>query len=304
MLNNFRWPLVPNEFKLPHLTYEYFSKYRSHPFEPEAMEFRMANAAWLTDLAFLAYADEHFIIAQSNTAGLTGEPHFIGFDQMTESTQCMVVHNSEIIVVVFRGTEFNPYRIPNAALDVKTDLHAVLTQSPDLSGSVHKGFLDQAQKIYEEIASTIARIQTTQTIWFAGHSMGGALAILTAKLYAARNQKPIHGIYTIGCPRVGDATFAFHYQLPLYCFVNNQDPVTRMPTWGIIAPEMIRSENYVPMGEIRFLDNEGKLFHTDPRPPVSSDLLRMLPALGIPLVLQMLDHSPFRYSEKIWNLLS
>lgn len=304
MSENFFWSLIPAELKLPHLTYPYFVRGKKHPFDPQATQFSMANAAWLTDLAFLAYAEKNYITAQLNAIGLTGTPCFIGFDDGTESTQCIIAHNDAMIVVFFRGTEFNPERILNAVLDTSVDIQAALTDAPELDGCVHQGFLKETEKIYPTLIQELDKIRTTQTVWFAGHSMGGALAILTAKLYTVRVKHPVNGIYTFGCPRVGNEAFAAHYQLPLFCMINHKDPITRIPVEGKLFEQSSKSGSYVPMGQIIFFDQKGTIAYTDNRPPITRSFFRIGLTLGISLIMDMLDHAPFRYSKKIWQHLS
>ena len=304
MSENFLWSFIPGELKLPHLSYHYFIHGKKHPFEPLATQFSMANAAWLTDLAFLAYADKRFITEQLNEAGLTGAPCFIGFDQDIESTQCIIAHNNEIIVVFFRGTEFNPKRILNAVLDTSIDIQAALVEVPELDGCVHYGFYKEAEKISATLIKTLDKIRTTQSVWFAGHSMGGALTILTAKLYSARTQRNVSGVYTIGCPRVGNETFAAHYQLPLYFLINHKDPITRIPVEEKIMEQSSNSGNYVPMGKTIFFDQTGGITDTDNRPPITRSFLRIGITLELSLIIDMLDHAPLRYSQKIWRHLS
>ncbi len=295
--------LIPDELKLPHLSYNYFAKAKSHSFQINTAEFNLANAAWLTDLAFLVYGDKEFIAAQATKVGLTGAPRFFGFDQHFESTQFAILHNAEIIVVVFRGTEFNPLRILNGLLDTVVDVRASFAAVPELSGLVHKGMWSNAEEIYPQLKNALAEIRTTQTVWFAGHSLGAALAVLAAKLYAVREQKSVQGVYTIGCPRIGDAQFATHYQLPLFRLINNQDPVTKIPTLGKTPNSLFHTENYAPLGEIIFFDQAGAMSPADNRPAITSNLLRGGLTLGGSLLAQMFDHAPFRYSQKIWNHL-
>lgn len=295
--------LIPDELKLPHLSYNYFATASSHPFQADATEFNLANAAWLTDLAFLVYGDKNFITAQAAKVGLTGTPQFFGFDETFESTQFAILHNAEIIVVVFRGTEFNPLRILNGLLDTVVDVRASFAAAPELGGLVHKGMWKNAEEIFPQLKNAFAEIRTTQSVWFAGHSLGAALAVLAAKLYAVRERKSVQGIYTIGCPRVGDQQFATHYQLPLFRLINNQDPVTKIPTLGKAPNSLFHTENYASLGEIIFFDEAGALSHADNRSAITSNLLLGGLTLGGSLLAQMFDHAPFRYSQKIWNHL-
>lgn len=296
--------LIPDELKLPHLGYEYFAKAHAHPFQANATDFQRANAAWLTDLAFLVYADEQFITPQLANIGLTGTPRFLGFADNFEATQCAIVHNAETIIVVFRGTEFNPLRILNGLLDSAVDARASFAEVKELSGAVHKGMWKNVAEIYPQLTKILTEIRTTQSVWFAGHSLGGALALLAAKLYRVRKQKTVQGIYTIGCPRVGNQAFAANFQIPHFRLINNQDPVTKIPTFGKTPNSLFQTENYVPCGAVTFFDEHGAISATDNRPAITSNLLLGGLTLGGSLLAQMFDHAPLRYSQKIWNHLS
>jgi len=304
MFENFFWWLrLPNELKLPHLTYSYFSKASTHPFEHQASTFSLTNAAWLTDLSYLVYADQDFFTQKVKDAGFTGEPVFIGFDSSDESTQCAIVHNADMLVVIFRGTEFSPKRIKHVILDLTADLKAEGIAVPELNGNIHAGFFSEVEKNYDEIAESIKKIHTNQAIWFTGHSMGGALAIITAQLLAHRQQQSINGIYTIGCPRVGDANFVEHFQIPLYCLINNQDPVPRIPTQGYSPDNRATINDYQPMGEIRYFDSEGKLHDIDKNSTQAKEFLNPGSTFLATFLPNMFDHAPYRYSQNIWKRL-
>jgi pimeloyl-ACP methyl ester carboxylesterase len=65
-------------------------------------------------------------------------------------------------------------------------------------------------------------------LFLTGHSMGGALAVLTACRLAKLGRPPV-AIYTFGSPRVGDRQFCAGYALPTYRVVNGLDLVPEMP---------------------------------------------------------------------------
>jgi triacylglycerol lipase len=66
-------------------------------------------------------------------------------------------------------------------------------------------------------------------VWFAGHSLGAALATLAADRFPAAA-----GVCTIGSPRVGDRAFAAEFDARFGAralrFVNDTDIVTHVPT--------------------------------------------------------------------------
>lgn len=66
-----------------------------------------------------------------------------------------------------------------------------------------------------------------------GHSLGGALATLTALGLQQRGVVPA-GVFTFGSPRVGQASFTDLYDASgltpvTYRIVNERDPVTKVP---------------------------------------------------------------------------
>src|SRR5207249_4492483 len=79
-----------------------------------------------------------------------------------------------------------------------------------------------------------------QKLWLTGHSLGGALATLAA---AHLGRDAVQGLYTYGCPRVGDVKFtsvlpeASHFR-----FVHRRDWVVEQP------PEFL---GYVHAGTLR-----------------------------------------------------
>jgi pimeloyl-ACP methyl ester carboxylesterase len=65
-------------------------------------------------------------------------------------------------------------------------------------------------------------------LFLTGHSMGGALAVLTA-CRLAKIGRPAVATYTFGSPRIGDRAFCAGYGLPTYRIVNGLDLVPEMP---------------------------------------------------------------------------
>ena len=71
-------------------------------------------------------------------------------------------------------------------------------------------------------------------LFVCGHSLGGALALITAdRLAAEGGMPPIRGVFTYGAPRVGDEQFANAYSQSRVGQMTNMwmatgDPVTRV----------------------------------------------------------------------------
>lgn len=161
-----------------------------------------ANAWWLAELALLAYVPEHaFVDDVLARAGFRDvEPFAAG------STHGFVADE----VCVFRGTDDLD--------DLRKDLDAKLV--PAEHGRVHRGFRDALELVWDTLEPRLCG----RAPLLAGHSLGGALAVL-----AAARLPRVRAVYTFGAPRVGDAAFRDALDLPLHRVVNNNDLVPRLP---------------------------------------------------------------------------
>jgi triacylglycerol lipase len=75
-----------------------------------------------------------------------------------------------------------------------------------------------------------ALIDNSHDLWFCGHSLGGAMATISAgRCYLSHIPSNPLGLFTYGSPRVGDKRYINYVKLDHYRFVNNNDIVTRVP---------------------------------------------------------------------------
>ena len=107
------------------------------------------------------------------------------------------------IVVTFRGSQdFNNWI---------TNLDAVTTTYPYCSGcAVHKGFSDAEKKVFPDILTQVKSLQAkypSYTVLATGHSLGAALATLTAFDLIHNGIKNVK-LFNYGSPRVGNTAFA------------------------------------------------------------------------------------------------
>ncbi|KAJ3115980.1 hypothetical protein HDU96_010703 [Phlyctochytrium bullatum] len=106
---------------------------------------------------------------------------------------------------------------------------------------VHSGFYQAYKQIEPYIDRELRKVLTTScpkcdTVAFAGHSLGGALATLATMVYAVNgtlNDRKIR-LYTFGSPRVGsvelwDAVKATGKVVEVWRFVNGKDVVPSVP---------------------------------------------------------------------------
>ncbi|MFM7407873.1 MAG: lipase family protein [Cuspidothrix sp.] len=216
-------------------------------FEPKATKYSGNNGYLLAQAAKLAYKQADFV---ENTVKKDWKMPNVRFIDKKE-TQCFVAGDHEKIIISFRGTE------PSKMQDWMTDIKLRFTAHP--LGNVHCGFLEAIDYAWGDTITTIQEFQTKeQTIWFTGHSLGAALATLgVAKMYNLN--QTVHGLYTFGQPRTGDARFAekfdAKYKLSSFRFVHNNDIVTRVP---------FSAMGYKHIGTFLYLD-AAKTLHKDIR---------------------------------------
>lgn len=165
----------------------------------------------------------------------------LGFDQSIAFEEGVVAgfagRFGENIVVAFRGTPLlnkgsEPFQLAEA---IFTYMAARLTPHAGIPGSIHRGFASTLPIVTGMLSHVLRTLQNSQNvarkrnnrqprIWFTGHSMGGALAVLAAKeLYVQHRILP--RVYTYGAPRVGDRTFGEHYEPTHYRVERRKDLV-------------------------------------------------------------------------------
>ncbi len=213
----------------PVLNRRYFDN--APPFLLEGREYSPARAWWLAEAALLAYADPGFAVGQFAAAGLTVDT---GQTYSAGSTQLYIVYDDRKILVVFRGTELPKSGTTRAIatqfqeswMDIAAD--AKFPRKPALPrGEAHGGFVDAWAGVSKKVLDRVAELKAqnpARSVWFTGHSLGAALAVLAAAQYGAAD-----GLYTYGSPRVGDATFTASLTCPAFRHVHNNDAVPNLP---------------------------------------------------------------------------
>ena len=177
------------------------------PFHPGATAYDAANAWWLAELSRLVYRSQGrqpFL----DRAGL--EETFFDVDD----TECFVVHphDRKWAALVFRGTDSLKNWIEN--------LDAAPIPAP--VGKVHEGFSRALDVVWNRVTPLLASFDCP--IFYAGHSLGAALATVAASRRAPR------ATYTYGSPLVGDRAFADALGTThLFRFVHHLDVVTTVP---------------------------------------------------------------------------
>ena len=138
-----------------------------------------------------------------------------------DGSQAYLLENNVDCVVACRGTE------PNEWNDLKADIDAVSIAAETI-GRVHRGFKKEVDDLWPTIEQRL--VSNKKTLWFCGHSLGGAMAAICAgRCYLSHIDSMPQGLFTFGSPRVGNHRYVNHVKLEYFRWVNNNDIVTHVP---------------------------------------------------------------------------
>jgi triacylglycerol lipase len=201
------------------------------------------RAQALVEISQIAYQDGQSAVQKFHDRGFDKFYFFSKAD-----TEAFLVGNASQIIIIFRGTE------PKSVQDWLTNAQVLKTQA--CGGRIHSGFWQSTQAIWAELEGEIRRIRgefpTPPPLFLTGHSLGGALAMLTAS-ELQRLEHKVDGVYTFGAPRIGDRHFAMQYNRRLYDqtfrLVNHRDIVTQLPPAEL---------NYTHVGQLIYFDAQGQ----------------------------------------------
>lgn len=196
--------------------------------EGGSFEFRTRNAGPIekmdqlersllfAELAKVSYFEPH---EAENILRQVGITTFEFFDR--DGAQAYHFENDVDSVIVCRGTE------PDDINDVKADVNA-LAVAAETVGRVHRGFKSECDQLWPMIERAIK--DNRKSLWFAGHSLGGAMATICAgRCFLAHIDATPSGLYTYGSPRVGDRRYINFCDINHVRWVNNNDIVPRLP---------------------------------------------------------------------------
>lgn len=163
---------------------------------------------------------------------------FISRSERGADTQVVISASDDLLLVSFAGSEM-PWQEGGIKDWISTDFR-IWSHKPDWQKPtahckayrVHKGFDTAVAVVYPELRQAIrTHLTGGRRLWITGHSLGGALATLTA-IRLHLDGVPVQGVHTYGAPRVGTGCFAKVYQ-PLagrtQRWLSGLDPVPRTP---------------------------------------------------------------------------
>ncbi len=212
-------------------------------------------------------------------------------------TQVAILSNSQIVLVVFRGSEGL-----TGVRDWLNNFQHNLMRSPTSWGGqvlLHHGFYSALNAVYPNIRSIVkTRRNKSQKIFLAGHSLGGALATLCAYRLQKVDKVPVTGVYVWGIPRVGDQNWSADYFSVLgsktYRWVKNKDFASNLPIVGpYLSPHGTNElRTYYHVGELNYIKANGQ---------VEMDRADFVYGVG-PSSLD--DHDMSKYCKKMYTRLS
>ncbi len=135
----------------------------------------------------------------------------------------LVGANERHAVVAFRGTSGNNEWLEGLAYG----------QVDEPPGRVHGGLAEALGGLWNELLAALYDANALdKTLWLAGHSLGGSLAVLAARRLERQGYQP-NAVFTFGAPTVLDADAAKSFSIPAWRFINNEDAVPGLP-WPVM----------------------------------------------------------------------
>lgn len=191
-------------------------------------------------LSSIAYQDQDNAIKNARKLGFTTVEFY-----ENKSAQAYRFQNKNDMVIACRGTQ------PTQWLDIRADLRAYPVKSETVS-RVHKGFKNQADRLWPMIISDITRTQNkNKNLWFCGHSLGAAMAtIMASRCHKDQWTDQVQELYTYGSPRVGWKDYVRSLEVTHHRWVNNNDIVTTVP---------LRTMGYKHHGNRCYINSQGKV---------------------------------------------
>lgn len=209
-------------------------------FEPRSTDFSMVNSLACAQASRLAYRDVAEVKATASEWGFAGAEHF-----KKTTHDAIVLSNRNAILVAFRGTD--------EGKDFRTNVD--VRRGPSSLGEVHRGFMEAAASFWPDLHQHVLTTRNNdQALWFTGHSLGGALALLASVKAHFEDGLPVSCVYTFGQPQLASLEFRREFEerrpYPYYRFVNHTDVVVDVPMLAMLTH----------FGEVRYFDTKKKLW--------------------------------------------
>ena len=197
---------------------DFFADPENHMFDPDSNSYDPANAWWLNEISRLVYhTDPDFRKQNLSRVGLI-ECDSISIGDL----HCSLIKTDgnywpePFSVLVFRGSI--GFRV------WKSNFRFWRTRTEKI-GSVHSGFWNLFSANIDKIDSMIED-NSNGKLFICGHSLGAALAMLTAATF----NRDVQTVYGFGCPFVGNKSFIERLNSQsVVNIVNGLDIVCKVP---------------------------------------------------------------------------
>jgi triacylglycerol lipase len=179
-----------------------------------------------------------------------------------DNTQAYLATNDKHVVVAFRGSEspasldgLKDWLLTNALNLLVPPEGKLSTEflAAGVGAKFHQGFVLAITEVWDALFPLVeAEVKAKDRgLWVTGHSLGGALALLSAWLFK-RKFLPVDAVYTFGAPMVGNKQVAeaFGREFPgkIFRYVNATDPVPLLPMMSLIANDFAHCDTLVTLG--------------------------------------------------------
>ncbi|MEQ8692994.1 MAG: hypothetical protein RIC89_19430 [Pseudomonadales bacterium] len=152
------------------------------------------------------------------------------------STQFLAATTEDALIIAFRGSTMSMSDLGQDWLDNDLDMHPQTRTEWGRGVVLHDGFIDAAKIAFPVVGDVIKqhgqrRDGSPRKIWMTGHSLGGAVAVLSAMYVETEMRQNVAGVYIYGAPPVGNARWAGLYNAAVpntHRFSIQYDPVTAM----------------------------------------------------------------------------
>ncbi|MGD3108172.1 lipase family protein [Streptomyces sp. YGL11-2] len=225
--------------------------------DQHATGYSIRQALCMARAADLAYQDEAAVAATAAQWGLDRVRHHHAAFRPPfplPDVQAYTLTGQHMIITTFRGAE------PAALRDWLAGSGTPPWPGPGGRGTAHPGFAEALDAVWPQILTALKEFRDNdQTLWFTGHGLGGALAMLAAaRLHFEDPRLPADGVYTFGQPRACDPVLAQEvnsaFAHRMYRFANHDDIVPQLP------PEPV----FRHVSALRYIDARGGVHNTMP----------------------------------------